>query len=47
MAPPNTVLVGEATMQAAASAISFEAAGEQLLKGKQAPVPAWRAIRDL
>ena len=25
------------------SAISFEEAGEQLLKGKQAPVPAWRA----
>jgi class 3 adenylate cyclase/tetratricopeptide (TPR) repeat protein len=45
VAPPNTVLVGEATMQAASSAIAFEAAGEQLLKGKAAPVPAWRALR--
>ncbi len=26
-------------------AIVFEAAGEQLLKGKAAPVPAWRALR--
>ena len=28
-----------------AAAIAFEAAGEQVLKGKQAPVPAWRALR--
>jgi hypothetical protein len=39
------VLVGEATMQAAASAIAFEPAGEQVLKGKEVPVPAWRALR--
>ena len=45
VAPPNTVLVGEATMQAASSAVAFEEAGEQLLKGKAAPVPAWRAMR--
>jgi class 3 adenylate cyclase/predicted ATPase len=45
VAPPSTVLVGEATMQAAAGAIAFEAAGEQTLKGKTAPVPAWRALR--
>ena len=45
VAPPGTVLVGEATMQAAADAISFEPAGEQLLKGKAAPVPAFRALR--
>jgi class 3 adenylate cyclase/tetratricopeptide (TPR) repeat protein len=44
-APPGTVLVGEATHRAASAAISFEPAGEQLLKGKQSPVPAWRAIR--
>ncbi len=44
-APPGTVLVGEATMQAASGAIAFEVAGEQLLKGKAAPVPAWRALR--
>jgi len=44
-APPSTVLVGEATMRAAAEAIAFEEAGEQVLKGKAAPVPAWRALR--
>ena len=45
VAPPNTVLVGEATYRAASGAIAFEPAGEQLLKGRAAPVPAWRAIR--
>jgi class 3 adenylate cyclase/tetratricopeptide (TPR) repeat protein len=45
VAPPGTVLVGESTMQAVARAIAFEPAGEQLLKGKQAPLPAWRALR--
>ena len=32
-------------MRAARAAIAFEPAGEQLLKGKAAPVPAWRALR--
>ncbi|MBF6606627.1 MAG: AAA family ATPase [Chloroflexi bacterium] len=45
VAPSGTVLVGEATQRAAAAAISFEPAGDQLLKGKAAPVPAWRALR--
>ncbi len=45
VAPPGTVLVGEATMRAASAAIAFEEAGEQMLKGKTAPVPAWRALR--
>ena len=45
VAPPGTVLVGEATHRAASGAITFEAAGEQVLKGKEAPVPAWRALR--
>jgi tetratricopeptide (TPR) repeat protein len=45
VAPPGTVLVGEATYQAASEAIAFEPAGEQLLKGKTAPVPAFRALR--
>ncbi|MEO6294323.1 MAG: adenylate/guanylate cyclase domain-containing protein [Candidatus Limnocylindria bacterium] len=45
VAPPGTVLVGESTMQAALGAIAFEPAGEQLLKGKSAPVPAFRALR--
>ncbi len=45
VAAPGTVLVGEATQRAAGRAIAFEAAGEQLLKGKTAPVAAWRALR--
>ena len=44
-ASPGTVLVGEATQRAASKAITFEAAGEQVLKGRTAPVPAWRALR--
>jgi class 3 adenylate cyclase/tetratricopeptide (TPR) repeat protein len=44
-APPDVVLVGEGTMHAASRAISFEEAGDQLLKGKAAPVSAWRALR--
>ena len=39
------MLVGEATQRAAGGAIVFEAAGDQVLKGKQSPVPAWRAVR--
>jgi class 3 adenylate cyclase/tetratricopeptide (TPR) repeat protein len=45
VAPPGSVLVGEATERAASRAIAFEPAGEQVLKGKAAPVPAWRALR--
>ena len=45
VAPPGTVLVGEATQRAASSAIAFEPAGDQLLKGKVAPVAAFRALR--
>ncbi len=44
-ATPGTVLVGEATRHAAAKAIAFEEVGEQPLKGKAEPVPAWRAVR--
>jgi class 3 adenylate cyclase/tetratricopeptide (TPR) repeat protein len=44
-APPGAVLVGEATERAANRAILFEPAGEQTLKGKQAPIAAWRALR--
>jgi class 3 adenylate cyclase/tetratricopeptide (TPR) repeat protein len=44
-APPSTVLVGEATQRAAAGAIAFEQAADQVLKGKVSPVPAWRAVR--
>jgi class 3 adenylate cyclase/tetratricopeptide (TPR) repeat protein len=45
VAAPGTVLVGEATQRAASRAIAFEEAGEQILKGKTSPVPAWRALR--
>jgi class 3 adenylate cyclase/tetratricopeptide (TPR) repeat protein len=45
VASPATVLVGEATMRAASRSIAFEAVGEQLLRGKAAPVSAWRALR--
>ena len=44
-ARPGTVLVGEATQRAASKAVAFEAAGEQALKGKEAPVAAWQALR--
>ncbi len=45
IASPGTVLVGEATQRAASMAVVFEEAGEQTLKGKTSPVPAWRAVR--
>ena len=43
-AAPGTVLVGEATYRAASTAIAFEPAGEQAMKGKASPIPAWRAV---
>jgi tetratricopeptide (TPR) repeat protein len=45
VAQPGSVLVGEATQRATSGAVEFEPAGEQVLKGKAAPVPAWRATR--
>jgi tetratricopeptide (TPR) repeat protein len=44
VAPAGAVLVGESTFHSASASISFEEAGEQLLKGKTSPVPAWRAV---
>jgi class 3 adenylate cyclase len=44
-APPGGVLVGEATVRATESAIVYEPAGEIVLRGKSAPVAAWRAVR--
>jgi class 3 adenylate cyclase len=44
-APSGTVLVGEATVHASEAAIEYELAGEQVLRGKAVPVPAWRALR--
>jgi class 3 adenylate cyclase/tetratricopeptide (TPR) repeat protein len=45
VAPPGTVLVGETTERAANMSITFEPIGDQQLKGKAAPVPAYRAVR--
>ena len=45
VAEPGTVLVGEATRRAAEGAVVFEPLGDHSLKGKTAPVPAWRALR--
>ncbi|CAN5793721.1 hypothetical protein BH24CHL6_BH24CHL6_13470 [soil metagenome] len=45
VAPPGGVLVGQGTRDAASVAITFEEMGEQQLKGKSLPVPAWRAVR--
>ena len=44
-AAPGTVLVGDATRRAASRSIVFESAGDRRLKGKTAPVRAWRALR--
>ena len=45
VAPPGSVLVGEATVHASESAIVYEPAGDQLLRGKGLPVAAWLAVR--
>ena len=45
VAEPGTVLVGEGTRRAADTAIVFEEAGAQTLKGKELPVAAFRALR--
>ncbi|MGH2924358.1 MAG: ATP-binding protein, partial [Solirubrobacterales bacterium] len=44
-ASAGEVLVGEATRIAAEPAVEFASAGDQELKGKAAPVAAWRAVR--
>jgi class 3 adenylate cyclase len=45
VATPGTVLVGEGTRRAASNAIVFEEAGDQALKGKASPIPAFKALR--
>ena len=45
VAPPGTVLVDDATERTASKAIVFEPAGDQVLKGRTAPVPAFLALR--
>ncbi len=45
VAAPGSVLVGDSTRHASAEAIAYEEAGEHLLKGKELPIAAWRAVR--
>jgi class 3 adenylate cyclase/tetratricopeptide (TPR) repeat protein len=45
VAEAGTVLVGQVTRDSASAAISFDELGAQQLKGKELPVPAWRANR--
>jgi class 3 adenylate cyclase len=45
IAEPGTVLVGEQTMRTTGDAILYEPAGEHVVKGRTAPVTAWRAVR--
>ena len=45
VAAPGSVLVGEGTHAATSGAIAYEEAGEHVLKGKAAPIAAWRALR--
>jgi class 3 adenylate cyclase/tetratricopeptide (TPR) repeat protein len=45
VAPPGAILVSATTMNAASPAIVFEPVGAQELKGKTAPVEAYRALR--
>ena len=45
LAPPGTVLVGEATRRATEAAIAYEDEGFQRLKGKVEPVHLYRALR--
>ena len=44
-APPGAVLVDESTWRAASGAIEFSEVGTLVLKGKEEPVQAWRAVR--
>ena len=44
-APPGTVLVNDGTYRAASRAISFEDAGDLMLKGKVQTVHAWRPLQ--
>ena len=47
VADPGAVLVDHGTWQIAGHAIAFTATGEHALKGKDVPVPLWRADRVL
>ncbi len=44
-AEPGTVLVGEATRRTTEETVVYEDAGSHSLKGKESPVPLWKALR--
>jgi class 3 adenylate cyclase/tetratricopeptide (TPR) repeat protein len=45
IAQPNTVLVDDVTRRASEAAIAYEDAGEHHVKGREAPVRCWTALR--
>ncbi len=45
MADPGTVLVDDATRRASEAAIAYEDTGSHVVKGREAPVHAWTALR--
>jgi class 3 adenylate cyclase/tetratricopeptide (TPR) repeat protein len=45
VAPPGVVLVGESTKRATENSIAYEPGGDHVVKGKTAPVTAFRAMR--
>jgi class 3 adenylate cyclase/tetratricopeptide (TPR) repeat protein len=45
VADPGAVFVGEATKRASEASIAYASAGTHPLKGKEEPVPLWRALR--
>jgi class 3 adenylate cyclase/tetratricopeptide (TPR) repeat protein len=47
VAPAGSVLIDEPTHRATAAGIAAEPVGEQELRGRAAPVPAWRALHTL
>ncbi len=46
-APPGAVIVGPATHAATDESIRYESLGLLTVKGREEPVPAWRAIKPL
>jgi class 3 adenylate cyclase/tetratricopeptide (TPR) repeat protein len=47
MAAPGAVVVGPATYAATAPVVRYDRMGELQARGREAPVPAWRAIESL
>src|SRR5205823_10428028 len=45
LAEPGTVLVGDATRRATERTVVYESSGAHPVKGKEAPLQVWRALR--